>query len=386
MTDLEKTAEIVIIGGGVIGCSIAYHLACRGCADVVLLEREHLLGAGSTGRNAGGVRHQFSTETNIRLSIESIKMIENFSAEMDCETVFHQDGYLFLLSSQEQMKTFQKSVELQRSLGVPVEILPVDDIPHLIGGLNLDGIVGATYCAKDGIAEPASITQGYAKQAKRLGARIYRDTEVTGIKLEGSRVAAVQTNQGEISTRVVVNAAGPWARQIGEMVGLDIPVLPFRRHIFTTHPFPATPRNRLMVIDFATTFYFHREGGGVLMGMSDKDEPSSFNQSVNWEFFDSLIEVATRRFPALADAQVANAWAGLYEMTPDANPILGRVSAIEGLILANGFSGHGFQHAPAVGKLIAEVILDGKATTIDISEFAYERFSGRTINREVNVV
>ena len=247
-----------------MGASVAYHLARLGVTDIVLLEREKLLATGSTGRNAGGVRHQFSNEANIRLSLESIALLERFGDEIGHPIDFHQDGYLFLLSSPASVDTFRQNVALQRSLGVDVQWLDGAGAARLAPGLDTSGVLGATFCQRDGIADPNGVTMGFAKAAQALGAAIERDTEVTAIRVDHERVAAVETTRGVIHTRTVVNAAGPYARQIGRMAGVDVPVDPYRRHIFIAAGVapPQVPASHIMVIDFATTFYFHREGPG----------------------------------------------------------------------------------------------------------------------------
>jgi sarcosine oxidase subunit beta len=361
-----------------MGASVAYHLARRGITDVVVLEREQMLGTGSTGRNAGGVRHQFSNEANIRLSIESIALLERFADEVGQTIDFHQDGYLFILSSPSSVETFTRNVALQRSLGVDVQWLDGAEAGRLAPGLNSDGILGATFCQRDGIADPNGVTMGFAKAAQALGVSVERNTEVTGIRVERERVAAVETTRGAIETRRVVNAAGPYARQIGRMAGADVPVEPYRRHIFiaTLDRGAVVPASHIMVIDFDTTFYFHREGGGMLFGMGDPNETPTFDTTVQWDFLPQVIEVAMRRLPALAEASISHAWAGLYEVTPDANPIIGPAHGVEGLFLINGFSGHGFQHSPAAGRVLADVIA-GRDPQFDLSPFAAERFAAR---------
>ncbi len=376
-------AEVVIVGGGVMGASLAFHLARRGCRDVLLLEREGFLGAGSTGRCAGGVRHQFSSPVNIELSRLSIRAIERFADEVGAALDFRQDGYLFLLTREADWAEFRRTAALQRSLGVPVETLTAREAARLVPGLNVDDVLGATFCAKDGIADPHGMTQGYADAARRLGARIETGVAVTGIRVEpdagpsaagpGRRVTGVETSAGPVAARRVVNCAGPWAAEVGRMAGVDVPVTPVRRHIFTTRPFAGAPARSTMVVDFATSLYFHRESGGVLMGMA-RDEPPGYDTSVDPEFQYAVLERALERYPRLAGATIAKAWAGLYEVSPDAHPILGPVPGLSGFLLANGFTGHGFQHAPAVGLLLAEVILDGGARTLDIAPLAYDRF------------
>ncbi|MEK6324652.1 MAG: FAD-binding oxidoreductase [Acidobacteriota bacterium] len=385
---MKTTAEVVIIGGGCMGASTAHHLTRNGINDVVLLEREPMLGMGSTGRNAGGVRHQFSNEANVKLSIESIRLFERFAEEVGYEIDFHQDGYLFLLSNQNDLDAFRHNTEMQRRLGVEVDVLSPDEATRLAPGLEVDGVIGATFCKRDGIADPNGVTMGFAKAALAGGAQINRDTEVTGIRTEAGRVTGVETTKGTISTRRVVNAAGPYARDIGRMAGLDVPVLPYRRHIFITEPIEpgSAPASRIMVIDFDTTFYFHREGAGILFGMIDPDEPSSYNTTVSWEFLERVTRVAVKRLPRLAEAGIAHAWAGLYEMTPDAMPIIGPALEVEGFFLITGFSGHGFQHSPAAGRILADIIARREDRDAELTPFSFERFSGASSEREANVV
>ncbi|HWO01608.1 MAG TPA: FAD-dependent oxidoreductase, partial [Blastocatellia bacterium] len=233
---MKDTAEVIIIGGGCMGASTAYHLTQLGVSDIAIVEREAMLGMGSTGRNAGGVRHQFSSEANVRLSIESIRCFESFAEQVGYPIDFHQDGYLFLLSNERDLEAFRRNAEMQRSLGVKVDVISPEEARRLAPGLQVDGVVGATFCARDGIADPNGVTMGFAKAARARGARIYRETEVTGIDIDSGGVSAVRTSKGTISTRTVVNAAGPHSSIIGRMAGLDVPVLPFRRHIFITEP------------------------------------------------------------------------------------------------------------------------------------------------------
>jgi sarcosine oxidase subunit beta len=394
---MRSTADVVIIGGGCMGASVAYHLSGRGVTDVVLLEREPMLATGSTGRNAGGVRHQFSNEANIRLSLESIGLLEHFADVVGHPVDFHQDGYLFLLSSAASVDTFRRNVSLQRSLGVDVQWLAATDAAALVSGLDTSGVIGATFCQRDGIADPNGVTMGFAKAAQAAGVTVERDTEVTGIRVAAGRVAAVQTTRGTVETRVVVNAAGPYARRVGALAGVDVPVQPLRRHIFIAQrgddrrtangerrPW-LVPDSHVMVIDFESTFYFHREGTGLLFGMGDPAEASTFDTTVRWDFLPQVIDVAVKRLPALADASISHAWAGLYEMSPDGNPIIGAAPPVEGLFLINGFSGHGFQHSPAAGRILADVIA-GRDPQFDLTPFALDRFAGSGAGGERYVV
>lgn len=370
-----------------MGVSTAYYLAKLGIKDVVLVEREPMLGMGSTGRNAGGVRHQFSNDSNVRLSIESIQLFERFAEEIGYEIDFHQDGYLFLLSDEQHVSDFRRSIDMQRALGIDVEMLTPEDARRLAPGLEVEGVIAATFCARDGIADPNGVTMGFAKAAQAAGVEVNRKAEVTGITINAGRVESVQTTRGSISTRNVVNAAGPYAHTIAQMAGLDLPVYPQRRHIFITEPIlKQVPASHIMVIDFTTTFYFHREGAGILFGMSDSDEPISFDTTVSWEFLEKVTRVAVKRLPALADAGIAHAWAGLYEMTPDAMPIIGPVHELEGFFVIGGFSGHGFQHSPAAGRILAEMIVRGETRDFDTKPFSFARFSRARAEREANVV
>ncbi len=381
-----------------MGASVAYHLARRGVTRVVLVERESTLGAGSTGRNAGGVRHQFSHPANVRLSIESIRLFERFEDEIGWPIDFHQDGYLFLLSDQGNVEMFSRSVEMQRRLGIDVEWLDPGEAIERAPGLDVEGVRVATFCARDGIADPNGVTMGFARAAQRTGVEIWRDAEVTGIETRGGRIAFVETTKDAIATRTVVNAAGPWAAQIGRMAGVSLPIEPLRRHVFIADPpqpsgwerggpggTRTAPASRIMVIDFETTFYFHREGANLLFGMGDPDERPGFDTTVNWDVLEKLTPIAVRRLPVLGETPIAHAWAGLYEMTPDAMPIIGPAGELDGFYVIAGFSGHGFQHSPAAGRVLADVIAR-RDPQFDLTPFAFDRFTRGQAAGEGNVV
>jgi sarcosine oxidase subunit beta len=395
---VKRTAEVVIVGGGCMGASVAYHLARRGLTDVVLVEREAMLGAGSTGRNAGGVRHQFSHEANVRLSIESIRLFERFEAEVGRAIDLHQDGYLFLLSADAHVEAFRRAVEMQRRLGVEVDWLDPADAARLAPGLAVDGVTAATFCARDGIADPYGVTMGFASAAQRAGVAIERATEVVGIRVEAGRVRAVETTRGTVACRVVVDAAGPWAASVARLAGVVVPIEPLRRHIFIAEPparggwahggpggAPAAPASHIMVIDFDTSFYFHREGANLLFGMGDPDERPGFDTTVNWGVLEKITPVALRRLPILGQVAIARAWAGLYEMTPDGLPIIGPAGEVEGFYLIAGFSGHGFQHSPAAGRVLADLVV-GRDPGMDLRPFAADRFARGSTGGEVGVV
>ena len=384
--DVPKTADVVIIGGGVMGTSTAYHLALKGCPNVLLLERESFFGMQATGRCAGGIRHQFGTEINVRISLLSLPMLDRFEQELGQPIDLRYCGYLFLLTNAQDVAAFRQQVEMQQRLGAQTEWLQPEQIADIAPLVDLDGVVAGTFNAHDGLADPNSVVQGYVSGARRLGARLLNDVDVTGIRVNGGKVQGVITDQGEIATPVVVNAAGPWAGVVGEMVSVPIPVAPVRRQIAVTGPIPQVPPDFPFVIDFATGLYFHREGQGILTGMGNPDQPVSFDQSMDMEWELVHLEEAMKRLPILEQAGLASRWAGLYEVSPDAHPILGRVSEVDGFYCIGGFSGHGFQHGPACGLLLAEEIVDGAAHSLDITPLHNDRFREGKLIVEYNVV
>jgi glycine/D-amino acid oxidase-like deaminating enzyme len=384
---VSRTADVVVVGGGVVGVSVAYHLAAGGAGRVLLLEREEALGTGSTGACAGGFRHQFSSEVNIRLSLVSVPMILSFQETHGIPLDLRQDGYLFLVRTQSVWSAFRTAADLQRSLGVDAQLLTPDRVAELVPGIDMEGVIGASYCPDDGIADPSGLTAGYATAARRAGAEIQTGVPVLKIEMEGGSVTGVSTGSGPVAAPVVVDAAGPWAGLLAQSCGVELPIEPIPRNVVVTGPFPGAPERRTLVIDAETSFYFHREGPGVLMGMGSARERPSFDTSVDESFVaDELLPTAIRVFPPLERAGIARTWCGLYEMTPDRHPILGAVDRPAGLFLACGFSGHGFQHAPVVGKLLAEMIVDGEARSVDVSALALDRFARGELVREAHVV
>jgi sarcosine oxidase subunit beta len=368
---VAETADILVIGAGIVGCSLAYHLALQGGAGVAVIDKD-LICSGSTGRSAGGVRQQFATDLNVRLSLESIRMFERMPEELGVDPGFRRVGYLFLASTETELALFRKNVALQQRLGVPVQMVGTDDIRRLVPFVQLDGILGGTYCPTDGYAAPYEVTMGYAAAARRRGVAIHEQRPATAVLRWSGRVAGVETTSGPIHARVVVNAAGAFAGQIGEMAGVEVPVRPFRRQLFTTLPVPEFTPEPPLTIDYHRNWYFRGELGGCLFS-GPKDEESTFNTNVDWEHLAESVEQAVVRLPLLAEAEIHRGWAGLYEISPDNNPILGPVPELEGFYVAGGHSGHGFQHGPIVGKLMAELILTGR-TTIDIGALGIERF------------
>jgi sarcosine oxidase subunit beta len=379
-----ERADVVIVGGGIVGASIAYHLAARGVRDVVVLERDQL-GGGSTTRNAGGVRLQFSTEINVLLSLRSLPRIERFAEEMGVDPHLRQVGYLFLITEERDVAPFEKSLAMWKRLGVPAQRLDAAGVRQVFPELRVDDLRFATFCARDGYCDPTSLLNGYVARAKEKGARFREHEPATSITREGGRVTAVGTAKDEISCGTVVNAAGAWGAEVGRLAGIDLPIRPLRRQIFVTDPVPGLDREYPLTVEFATTLYFHRESGGVLLGMADPTDGPGFDASVNWDFLPTLVERALYRLPILERANVKTGWAGFYEDTPDKHPIIGAVPGLEGFLCAAGFSGHGIMHAPAAGEAIAELIVDGK-TSLDVAPLAYHRFRRGDLIREHNVI
>jgi sarcosine oxidase subunit beta len=379
-----ESADVVIAGGGIMGCALAYQLSLRK-VDVLLLERE-TLGSQSTGKCAGGVRQQFSSEGNVRLQKMSVGMLERFDEEIGHPADFRQLGYLFLLTQPQQVEDFRHNMEMWHSVGL-TEARWVDatEAARMVPILNVEDVLGCTFCPTDGIASPADVTSGYAAAARSLGARLKEGVAVTGVEVSSGRVQGVSTTAGDIATRLVFDCAGAWSASIGRMAGLEIPILPYRRHIAVTGTFTAVSRTNPMTVDFQTSLYFHSEGDGVLIGMSDREEPPGYVTDVNLDFLEKMFAQAARRAPALAGAGVKTAWSGLYEVTPDHQAILGPISELDGFWCAAGFSGHGFMQAPAAALLLTELLLD-QESEIDISSFAFERFARGALVKERNVI
>jgi len=369
---LKKVADIILIGGGIIGLSIAYHLGQKKAGKIVLLEKGQL-GEGSTSRCVGGIRTQFSTEINIRFSLESLKTFNQFEEEFGVNPELKKIGYLFLATTEQDVKVFKENILLQKRFGIPVEWLDANEIRRRYPYLKVEDVLGGTFCSWDGYAGPNEVLHGFASGARRAGVKIHEGTEVKEVLIRNGKVTGVRTVKGEISSPVVVNAGGPYASLIGEMAGLSIPVKPLRRQVFVTAPFHLTDQVTPLTIDFHRGWYFRRELDGFLLSGPLDREPS-FNTQTDYEAMVEASENAIDRVPAFEKARIARGWAGLYEISPDNHAILGKVPQLEGLILANGFSGHGFQHSPAVGKVISELIVNGRATTLDIATLSIERF------------
>lgn len=383
-TALPSRASVVVIGGGVMGLSTAYHLARAGVADVVLLERGEL-GSGSTCRAAGGVRAQFSDAVNIELGARSLRAFETFADTFGQEIDLHQVGYLFLLSTPEHVAAFERNVALQNAMGVPSRMVDVAEAVALSPLVDPDGLLAAAYSPTDGHCTPESVVAGYAGAARRAGARLVRHCAVTGIESDGGSITGVVTDRGTIATDTVVCAAGAWSRSVGAMAGVDLPVEPLRRQILTTAPIPGLDPRTPFTIDFATSFYFHCEGPGLLLGMSDPHETTGFKLSPSEDWLPGLAEAIGRRAPALADVGLGAGWAGLYEMTPDRNALVGEAEEVSRFLYATGFSGHGFLMGPAVGEVVRDLYL-GRTPVVDVSSLTATRFAGADLRPELNIV
>jgi sarcosine oxidase subunit beta len=350
-----------------------------------LLEKEEFFGTGATGRCAGGVRYQFSTDINVKLSIESLPMLERFKEEFGQDVNYRKCGYLLIATNETDAATFKHNVEMQNRLGVQTALLSGDEVRDRLPLMRFEDAIIGTWNPMDGLVDPNSVVAGYVGAAQKLGVKALTRAEVTGIRLSGDQVEAVETTQGVIETRAVLNAAGPWAGQIGEMAGVAIPIVPVRRQWFTTDPLQEIPENFPFVIDFAQSLYFHPEAEGLLIGMSNQSETPGFDQNVDEDFEMQNFEAAMERMPLLEHASRASHWAGLYEVTPDAHPIFGG-SPIKGFTICAGFSGHGFMHGPIAGKLMTEYIVDGKFSTVDVSMLDLARFEEGRLIKEYNVV
>jgi sarcosine oxidase subunit beta len=372
MGELTNTADVVIIGGGIVGASTAFHLAEQGQKNVVLCERD-LLAQASTGLCVGGIRQQFSHPANILLSQEVVRLFERFEEEFGVDIQFRQAGYIFLAQHSDTWEDVKTSVQIQHKYGVPVELLPPEEIKSRWAYLEVNDLEGGTFCLEDGYADPYLVAMAFANAARRLGVHIREQTHVSAISVEHGRIRGVSTTQGPISAPIIVNTAGAWGGEVARMAGLKIPVKPYRRQVFATKAFDLIPRPVPMVIDLDSLFYFRGEDPCIILGMSDHEETPSFNTHVDRAFLERVIEAAVYRAPVLEKAEILRGWGGLYAITPDENPIIGAIPEIEGFLCAVGFSGHGFQHGPAVGRILAELICKGQ-TDFDLTPFAHDRF------------
>ncbi len=379
-----QTAEVVIIGGGIVGSSIAYHLSAAGCKDILVIERESAQGKGSTGKSMGGVRAQFSTPVNIQMSLYSIPFYASFDERLGYPAGYRPQGYLFCATNEKHLAYLRTNYVKQVAMGLKhVRLISAEEIRNLFPQLRSDDIVGGSFCSTDGFVDPYSAMIGFMTCALDHGAKLWKYTLVTGIQRDIDGITAVETSRGRVSTRKVVNAAGAWAKAVAQMAGIDLPVEPLRRMLVPTEPFDQFPHSAPMIIDMSNGFHFRPEALGFLLAWNDPEETSGYKTDFDPAFIEKILTRAADRVPVFENLAInpKRAWAGLYEMTPDHHPILGEAPGVPGFFLANGFSGHGVMHAPATGKILADLILTGKTDLIDASLLNLSRFAeGRTIH------
>ena len=429
---MTETADVVIIGSGIVGSSVAYHLAEQGCTNVLVIEREAHQGKGSTGKSMGGVRAQFATPVNIQMSRYSIDFFSRFDEVVGHPADYRAHGYLFCATTERHLDYLKANRERQLALGVKnVELVSREDIAKFVPQLRVDDIVGGTFCPTDGFVDPHSVMMGFMLKARERGVRLWLDTQVTGIEVEAgsaeagsaepgragilpamsakrepwsagvptamsakrepssiARITGVTTTRGFVSTRIIVNAAGPWAAEVARLAGAELPVEPLRRQLVPTEPFAGLPERFPMVIDMSTGFHFRREGKGILLAWNDPDETVGFKTDFDPGFVEKILTRAADRVPRLAEAEVnpRRAWAGLYEMTPDHHAIIGPAPDVAGLYFVNGFSGHGVMHSPASGRIAADLILHGHSELIDASQLSATRFAEGRLLEETAIL
>ncbi len=375
----------MIIGGGIVGSSIAYHLTANGCGNVLVIERESAQGKGSTGKSMGGVRAQFSTPVSIQMSLYSIPFYASFEERLGYPCDYRPQGYLFCATSDRHMAYLRTNFSQQVKMGLKdVRLVAGDEIRKLFPQLRADDIVGGSFCSSDGFVDPYSAMNGFiACACERGGATVWKNTTVTGIAIDGTGIASVETTRGRVATRKVVNCAGAWAAEVARLAGVELPVEPLRRMLVPSEPFDEFPHTAPMIVDMSNGFHFRPEARGFLLAWNDPEETPGFKMDFDVSFVEKILTRAADRVPCFANLPVNSkrAWAGLYEMTPDHHPILGEAPGVPGFFLANGFSGHGVMHAPATGKILSDLILTGKTDLIDASLLSLKRFAeGRLIH------
>jgi sarcosine oxidase, subunit beta len=380
------TADVVLIGGGIVGSSIAYHLVAAGCKNVLVIERETAQGRGSTGKSMGGVRAQFSTPVNIQMSLYSIPFYASFEERLGYPCDYRPQGYLFCATSEKHMAYLRANYEKQIAMGLKnVRLVAGDEIRNQFPQLRADDIIGGSFCSTDGFVDPYSAMIGFMTWASDRGAKLWRNASVTGITCKNGSYE-VATTRDTVSTRTVVNCAGAWAASIAKMIGIDLPVEPLRRMLVPTEPFDQFPHTAPMIVDMSSGFHFRPESRGFLLAWNDPEETPGYKTDFDTSFIEKILTRAADRVPVFENVAVnpTRAWAGLYEMTPDHHPILGESSEVPGFFFANGFSGHGVMHSPATGKILSDLILTGKTDLIDASLLNFSRFAeGRMIHETV---
>ena len=377
------TADVVLIGGGIVGSSIAYHLVAAGCRNVLVIERENAQGKGSTGKSMGGVRAQFSTPVNIQMSLYAIPFYASFEERLGYPCDYRPQGYLFCATNEKHMAYLRANYDQQVAMGLKnVRLVVGDEIRSMFPQMRGDDIVGGSFCSTDGFVDPYSAMIGFMTWASDHGATLWKNATVTAIARHGCEFE-ITTTRGVVSTRTVVNCSGPWAAGIASMVGVSLPVEPLRRMLVPTEPFDQFPHTAPMIVDMSNGFHFRPEARGFLLAWNDPEETPGYKMDFEPTFVEKILTRAADRVPVFENLPVnpKRAWAGLYEMTPDHHPILGESPEVPGFFFANGFSGHGVMHAPATGKVLSDLILTGKTDLIDASLLDFARFEeGRTIH------
>ena len=385
-----QTFDVVIIGGGIVGSSIAWHLTAAGCRRVLVIERESAQGKGSTGKSMGGVRAQFSTPVNIQMSLYSIPFYARFDETLGHPAGYRPQGYLFLAIRQAHLDYLRANLERQRALGLQdVSMISTEEIASMLPQLRSDDVLGGSFCPTDGFVDPYSVMNGFMASAQEHGATLWKKTEVTGIAADSRGVTGVETSREPVSTRVVVNATGAWASDVARMAGVELPVEPLRRMLVPSEPFDDFPHSSPMVIDMSTGFHFRPEARGFLLAWNDPEETPGFKTEFEPSFIEKILNHAANRVLAFENLPVnpKRAWAGLYEMSPDHHAILGEVPEVPGFYLANGFSGHGVMHSPATGKILSDLILEGKTSVVsDASVLGFQRFAKGALLHETAVL
>jgi len=381
---MKSKADVVIIGGGVNGCSLAYRLAKKGL-DVVVVEKKYL-SSGATGACGAGIRQQWSTRENTSLAIQSVKIFEQLSKELDQDIEFRQGGYLIAVHDENEMKQAEKNVAMQRSLGLKVDILELEEITKVVPILDVKsiGAIGATFCRTDGHANPFKTTFAYANAARKFGAEINTHTTVINLKTRQKAIREVVTDNKTIQTNVVVNAAGIDSKGIAELVKVRLPLRPFRKEIMATERLQ--PLFEAMVISFKDGIYFSQQKEGQIVGgIPVAEEKGGYKTMPTFVFLQHMAQTLTRYAPVLKHINLLRHWTGFYDMTPDARPILGEVKEVKGFLQCNGFSGHGFMISPMVSNLITDLIAEGKTSEV-LENLSLERFKGKRIEKELSVV
>ena len=377
--------KVAVIGAGIVGASCAFHLSRRG-ARVIVLERAVQAASGSTARSAAGIRQQFSHPENVRMSLYSASVLERFQRSTGHDPGYSRVGYLFLLPP-ELLASWQQQLVMQQQLGVRVRLLTLDETTSRFPYLALEGVAAASLGIDDGIVDPHAITMGFLAAARKLGSKLRLQSEVLELSRHRGSWQLV-TRQETLTVDAVINAAGPAAAELAGRAGIELPLEPMRRNVYTTTPIPNFPHPTPLLVDMNTGVYLRSEGPRFIFGLSNPGEPPGFNLAVDWAWLEHTLAEALPRFPFLATASLDRqaCWAGLYVVTPDHSPILGRMPGVEGFFNACGFSGHGVQHAPATGKILAEEVIDGEASSFAIDDFRFERFTRESAAREIMIV